>query len=282
MEIVFPKLSTIAHANEIISKCAEVQESKAGSLTFSLEDTVGIDPFAITVLAGTIQCCLQKNKREIKYIQPKDKRLDNYLSQIGFNRFFYLEGKDIHKNTIVGLAQLTALKPQHIENLILFLGTKLRLSTWARDSLKMSLNEILTNVFDHSKSRVGCFVCAQYYKTKGKIKLCISDFGVGILSNLKDKYKIKTGVDAIKLAVKEGITSRPQSAGFGLSHIRRFLKVNEGTLTIISGKGKVNFYKSRVASYNISKGFKGTIVNLKINAIKESLYFLRGEEEHLF
>ncbi len=158
----------------------------------------------------------------------------------------------------------------------------MRLSQGVKDSLKMSIQEILTNVFDHSKSATGCFICAQYYPAKMTIRLCITDFGVGILSNLRKKYGISTDIEAIKLSVKEGVTSRPQSAGFGLTNIRNFIKVNEGTLTIISGKGKVNFYSNKVESYNTTKGFEGTIVNLKINANKESFYFLTEEEEYLF
>lgn len=281
MQIIFPKLSTIAHADKIIKSCVDAQKSKE-SLTFDFEKTTWMDPFAITVISGTIQRCLQAKKRGVTYIPPEDKKLKDYLSQIGFNTFFHLNGKDIHKDTSVELAQLTALKPLYIENLIILIDSKMRLSQGVKDSLKMSLQEILTNVFDHSKSENGCFVCAQYYPAKKTIRLCITDFGVGILSTLKKKYEVTNDIDAIKLSVKERVTSRPQSAGFGLTNIRNFLKVNEGTLAIISGKGKVNFYSNKVESYNISKGFEGTVVNLKINANKESFYFLTDEEEYIF
>lgn len=281
MEIIFPKLSTIAYADKIIKSYVDAQKSK-GSLTFNFEKTTWMDPFAITAISGTIQCCLQAKKREITYVPSEDKKLRNYLSQIGFNTFFHLNGKDIHKDTSVELVQLTALNPLYIENLIILIDSKMRLSQGVKDSLKMSLQEILTNVFDHSKSEDGCFVCAQYYPAKTTIRLCITDFGVGILSNLGKKYGISNDIEAIKLSVKEGVTSRPQSAGFGLTNIRNFLKVNEGTLTIISGKGKVNFYSNKIESYNMSKGFEGTIVNLKINADKESFYFLTDKEEYIF
>lgn len=277
MEIIFPKLSTIAYADKIIKSCVDAQRSKE-PLTFVFERTTWIDPFAINVISGTIQCCLQTKERTT-YIPPEDKKLRDYLSQIGFNRFFQMNGKNIHKDTSVELAQLTALKPLYIEDLIFLIDSKMKLSKGVKDSLKMSIQEILTNVFDHSKSNAGCFVCAQYYPLKMTIRLCITDFGVGILSTLKKKYGITNDIDAIKLSVKEGVTSRPQSAGFGLTNIRNFLKVNEGTLTIISGKGKVNFYSNNVESFNISKGFEGTIVNLKINANKESFYFLTDEED---
>lgn len=237
MEIVFPKLSTIAYADTIIKSCVDAQKSK-GALTFNFKKTTWMDPFAITLITGTIQCCLQIKQKKITYVPPEDKKIKDYLSQIGFNTFFHLNSKDIHKDTTVELKQLTVLKPLYIESLIILIDSRMSLSQGVKDSLYMSMQEILTNVFDHSKSDNGCFVCAQYYPAKRIIRFCITDFGVGILSNLKEKYGVTTAIDAIQLSVKEGVTSRPQSAGFGLSHIRNFLKVNEGTLTIISGKGK--------------------------------------------
>lgn len=281
MQIIFPKLSTIAYADKIIQNCVDAQKSK-GQLTFNFARTTWMDPFAITVIAGAIQCCLQTKKAGIAYIPPEDKKLKDYLSQIGFNAFFHLNGKDIHKDTSVELKQLTALTPLYIDDLIVLIDSKMRISTGVKDSLKMSILEILTNVFDHSRSDSGCFVCAQHYPAKRTIRLCITDFGVGILSTLRKKYGMTTDIEAIQLSVKEGVTSRPQSAGFGLTHIRNFLKVNEGTLSIISGKGKVNFYSNKIESYNMTRGFEGTVINLKINADKESFYFLTEEKEYLF
>lgn len=281
MQIIFPKLSTVAYADKIIKNCVDAQKSK-GQLTLNFESTTWMDPFAITVIAGTIQCCLREGRKKISYIPPENKKLNDYLSQIGFNAFFHINSRDIHKDTSVELKQFTALNPFYTDDLIILIDSKMRISKGVKDSLKMSIQEILTNVFDHSKTNSGCFICAQYYTAKRTIRLCITDFGIGILSSLKNKYNITTDIDAIKLAVKEGITSRPQSAGFGLTNIRNFLKVNEGTFTIISGKGKVNFYSNKIESYNMTKGLEGTVVNLKINADKETFYFLTEEEEYIF
>ncbi|MEW5948687.1 MAG: hypothetical protein AB1711_04665 [Thermodesulfobacteriota bacterium] len=281
MQVIFPKLSTIAYADTIIKNCANVQKTRDIS-TFVFEKTTFIDPFAITIIAGAIQGCLRTKNRKIAYIPPKDRKLKDYLSQIGFNSFFHINGKNIHKDTSVELTQLMALRPLYIEKLIILIESKMSLSKGMKDSLKMSLQELLINVFDHSRSNSGCFVCAQYYPNKMLIRLCITDFGVGILSTLKKKYKITSDIKAIKLSVEEGVTSRPQSAGFGLTHIRKFLKINKGVLTIISGRGKVDFYSNRVAEYNMAGAFEGTIVNLEINTNKKSLYFLTGEEDYIF
>jgi hypothetical protein len=137
-------------------------------------------------------------------------------------------------------------------------------------------------VFDHSKSANGCFACAQYYPILKKIKICITDFGVGILSNLSNKYGLTTDIEAIEKSVEVGVTSRTRTAGFGLFLIRDFLKINEGILTIISGDGEVIFYNNKVNSCKMTERFAGTIVNLEINANKESLYYLTEEKEDLF
>jgi hypothetical protein len=123
MQIIFPKLSTIVYAETIIKSCVDAQKSK-GSLTFNFEKTTWMDPFAITVISGTIQCCLQAKKRGVTYVPPEDKKLRDYLSQIGFNAFFHLIREDIHRDTTVELKQLMALEPLYIENLIVLIDSR--------------------------------------------------------------------------------------------------------------------------------------------------------------
>lgn len=280
MQINFPDSSTIANVDEIIGYCVKSQKSNE-SVTFNFNETTFIDPFAITIIAGTIHYCLQK-WIQIKYVPPKNEKINNYLSQIGFNSFFHINGKDIHRDTSTELRQLKALEPFYMEELIVLIDARMELSKGVKDSIKMSMQEIFTNVFDHSKSANGCFACAQYYPILKKIKICITDFGVGILSNLSNKYGLTTDIEAIEKSVEEGVTSRTRTAGFGLFLIRDFLKINEGILTIISGDGEVIFYNNKVNSCKMTERFAGTIVNLEINANKESLYYLTEEKEYLF
>jgi two-component sensor histidine kinase len=160
-------------------------------------------------------------------------------------------------------------------------------------SLKLALNELMTNVFDHSESDRGCYVCAQSYYVSKKIRLCIADFGIGILASLRkvseyNRYnKMKNDYDAIKLAVKEGITSRiEKDAGYGLTHIQRFIKVNQGKMCILSGKGKILWdytgLKYKEKKQTMHSAFQGAIIDLEINARREGLYFLKSEAGQIF
>ncbi|MBF0524335.1 MAG: hypothetical protein HQK56_04485 [Deltaproteobacteria bacterium] len=87
------------------------------------------------------------------------------------------------------------------------------------------------------------------------------------------------------MAVKEGITSRDSSVGgYGLNHIQRFVGVNTGKMTIMSGSAKWTFPSSRTKPVNrLYDGyFNGTIINLTIDVDKEGYYFLDSETESIF
>jgi anti-sigma regulatory factor (Ser/Thr protein kinase) len=170
-------------------------------------------------------------------------------------------------------------------------GNYLRMSEGVNGSLKMALNELMTNAFDHSGSQMGCYVCAQSYRGTKKIRLCIADFGIGILASLKkmDKYNnLNDDNEAITLAVQEGVTSRKnRTGGYGLTHINRFIEINGGKMYILLGTGKVlwNYSgekKRRETKQTVRFPFEGTAIDILINADKEGFYFLKSEEEELF
>ena len=103
----------------------------------------------------------------------------------------------------------------------------------------------------------------------------------------KPEYKeLSSHHKSIIMAVKEEVTSRiGKTAGYGLSHIKRFIEVNEGKMYILSGKGKIlwdytGLKKIREKKQTMHYPFDGTIINLEINAEKEGLYFLESEEEY--
>ena len=83
------------------------------------------------------------------------------------------------------------------------------------------------------------------------------------------------------LAVEEGVSSRKGRAGLGLRHIRRFARINQGTMTVISGDGKVNFYHKSIEKRPMPSKFGGTAIELRINSDKEGFYFLTSEEKYI-
>jgi anti-sigma regulatory factor (Ser/Thr protein kinase) len=235
----------------------------------------------VTVIAGAITECLRQGKK-VQYRRPREDQVERWLSSISFSRLFHIdEMSAATRSTSTELRLLTSLDPIYIDDLVNLLDANMNLSTGVRDSIKMSVQELLTNVFDHSNSTVGCFVCAQFTPKSQRIRLSVTDFGIGILKALKS-VKIYSGLrtshEAITRAVEEGVSSRQgKTAGFGLTHIRRFMRVNQGTMTVISGDGKVNFYEKSIERRPMPSHFTGTAIELKISADKGGFYFLTDE-----
>src|SRR3977135_3115321 len=84
----------------------------------------------------------------------------------------------------------------------------------------------------------------------------------------------------IELSSEEGISGAAAGRGRGLTVIRRFVRVNGGTMTIISGKGRVRFRPDRKPIRDEIDGtFPGTAVFLSLVPTQRGLYVLGDEEE---
>ncbi len=105
------------------------------------------------------------------------------------------------------------------------------------DTCEWALYEIMDNVIQHSEISKG-FVMGGIDKKNKILNICVFDYGVGILNSLSKSalYNPKSEVDAISLAIKEGVTSG-NGQGYGLAGLNKIISQNGGKLTIISGKG---------------------------------------------
>ena len=281
LRLNFPRLITAPNSRSVLSLCNQAIKSRQSPLLFDLSDAQFVTPFGATILSGTITTCIEQGK-DIRYQKPQNEDVEEWLSSISFSGFFHIDERSARaRATSIQLRQLKGLNPVFVDDLVGLLDNNMNLSEGVRDSIQLSLYELLINVFDHSKSDIGCFVCAPFTPKSQMIRLSVTDFGIGILNSLKRvrKYsRLKTCDEAITLAVEEGVSSRKgKPAGLGLSHIRRFARVNQGTMTVISGDGKVNFYHRSIERGPMASMFGGTAIELKINADREGFYFLSTE-----
>ncbi len=284
MVLKYPRRIVVATSNRVLNYSQQARDSEDKLIIFDLGNTTELTPFGIVLLAGTISECLSQRKK-VKYQRPRKPQTKNFLSGIGFNNFFRLpdENQKI-ESSHVQLRRLAAIDYLLTEQIVDVFNFAITMSEGLQGSLTMAINEIMTNAFDHSGSEKGCYVCAQAYSNL--IRLCVADFGVGIYAKLAPKYsQLQDSYGAIKLAVKEGVTTR-QSGGFGLWHIQRFIEVNKGQMSILSGDGKAVWDfrgpRARLRKQTMPLPFGGTIINLEINVDRESIYFLTDGEGQIF
>ncbi len=111
-----------------------------------------------------------------------------------------------------------------------------------KNQIHSDLYEVFQNISKHARTELPCFVCGQYYPTKGQFMLTIVDLGIGFLTPILEytQGEIKKDFEAIKWAVSGGSTkiTNPSTeiGGLGLSGIYEYCQNNNGVFQIYSGK----------------------------------------------
>jgi hypothetical protein len=268
--IRLPKLLTVGWSHILLACCADA-EKHDGPVTFDFENVTWAAPFGLTVVSVTLAKCLDQDK-DVFYIPPRNAPAREYLERIGF-RYHFLKGPEVeHKRTSVELKCLRAVDPGCSEAIVDLIADNLDLTEDAKYEMRTHINELMTNGFDHSKSKVGCYVCAQWYPAKQNLRISFADGGIGIFQSLRDSGKfpeIHDDAAAIRLAIKPGITTRKkQLGGFGLDYMRKYVRKNDGTLSILSGSAKVNFYTNKIEQKQEPVRFPGTVVDILVSPTK--------------
>lgn len=265
--IRLPKLLTIGWSRILFDHLSQAVQHD-GPITFDFERVEWAAPFGLTAISVTLAKCLEQGK-DIYYSAPIKKDLNDYLERIGF-RYHFLGGLEVeHKLTSVELKHLRGVDPGCSEAIVELISNNLPLSEDSKYEMRTHINELMTNGFDHSKSKLGCYVCAQWFPAKQNLRISFADGGIGIFQSLRDSGKfpeVQNDVEAIRLAIKPGITTRKkQLGGFGLDYIKKYVRNNNGTLTIISGQAKVNFYRNKIEHKKEPVKFSGTIVDIQVS-----------------
>lgn len=117
--------------------------------------------------------------------------------------------------------------------------------------LSYIIGELVRNVLEHSSSRNGAIVAAQYYKDSNRISFAICDTGIGLWNSLQIWHP-KTDKEALALALTPGITGTTRkldgtadNAGAGLFFIKSIAKISRGYFVIFSGNSSYTLLKSR-------------------------------------
>lgn len=112
------------------------------------------------------------------------------------------------------------------------------------------VSELARNVLEHAESAHGAFLCAQYYKKSNSIRIGIADTGVGIKETITRSHPANTDLEAIRLALRPGITGTTtreggteQNAGAGLFFIKSIASINRDFFVIYSGSALYKLLK---------------------------------------
>ncbi len=214
-------------------------------------------------LSSSVQKILSKNGFLSNYGYPRI--ADTYNTTIQYSRF---EPKD---DRYFGAYIARHFKARAIPQM----SNELRKKFWE------SIFEIFSNAVIHSETQMGIFSCGQFYPNKNRLDFCIADLGIGIGRNLLKKRGMNLPPDeAIQWAMEGRNTTKsgPIPGGLGLKLLREFIRLNQGRIQIVSGRG---YWEQRqdnqVVRKLFSSPFPGTVVNIEINTADTRSYRLADE-----
>ncbi len=114
------------------------------------------------------------------------------------------------------------------------------------------LNELMQNTVDHSTAERYYIYCGAW---KNEFHAGLLDMGISIPAKMEQSYSCKDDLDYLKLALKEGTTTRrARTGGLGLAYFFEHLKRHEGKLTIVSRFAQIRrYFRTRRSQINILK-----------------------------
>ena len=154
LKLEYPIRQSIAFSNRLFQLYRLAITSRDDQILFDLSRTKSLTPFGIIMLTATIAECL-KEKKQCTYRKPVDLKLERFLNNIGFNKYFGLKSTEPLPDRIeagnVQMSKMTGLSPLFIERITEIFDYHLNMSPGVKGSLSMSLIETMTNVIDHNE-----------------------------------------------------------------------------------------------------------------------------------
>jgi len=150
------------------------------------------------------------------------------------------------------------------------------------EALKRKLTESIYEIFINAKmhSQTGkIFICGQFFPYKQKIVFTITDIGIGIKNVVNNRFGSNlTAVQAIEWAIQDRHTTKTDvSGGIGLALLHEFIKLNKGTVQIISNEGFWELSHNGKVVDSFTNEFPGTMVNISVCTNDANQYMLSTE-----
>jgi anti-sigma regulatory factor (Ser/Thr protein kinase) len=133
-------------------------------------------------------------------------------------------------------------------------------------AMEWTVNEIIDNIMVHSATVLPGLVSAQYYPEQRRMRIGITDAGLGIRATLAERYPFMKDFEAIDKAIERGVTRNLEvGQGNGLAGTVEIASLNRGDLAILSGNG---FFRANSSSTNRGRSninIQGTVVSLNLD-----------------
>jgi anti-anti-sigma regulatory factor/anti-sigma regulatory factor (Ser/Thr protein kinase) len=260
-----------------LSTCLEgLEQTKPSKLVIDFGRLNFVDPVGIVVLSNVIEYF--KNLR-IKITFSNHEKSTAGIKFLDDSEFFerYLgtkifQGSQVRTTTMpLRLIAHENAQDYLLNSVMPWIAQSVGMTARSLDSVRVSMEEILHNVADHSGVPIGC-TFAQHFPNKQRIEIAISDFGVGIPANVRKVHSDIIDSEALRLACKEGFTTKSnvRNRGAGLPTLIKYVtNSNSGNVIIVSGTGYLTASpnlekkeKYKITVRHSANSYPGTLVRV--------------------
>lgn len=131
------------------------------------------------------------------------------------------------------------------------------------------LNELAGNILVHAGGAPG-WIQVTTYREQHRLAMVICDSGLGIPKTIAEKYSVRTDTEALELAIRKGVTSKPDfGQGNGLTGSIAIAQASGGMFALTSGRGRIRVLDGKVEPKNNFPPVDGTIVEMQFDTDKE-------------
>ena len=213
---------------------------KREKIELDLSDVKWVLPCSVILISGKLMEILNKGA-EVSYISPRDQKVKEWLSDIGFPL-----GKKPDGNTFVSIKHFSnnpGNKNQVNEEANGVLKKiENKIPNSFGESIRYILGELADNMDEHSNFTFASLM-AQYYPKKEYLDMAVLDNGITIPLNFeKNNISFREDSNAIKKALYGEVTTKKHEKmrGYGLKSCRDIcLKGTKGELHIVSRNGVI-------------------------------------------
>lgn len=286
MEQIFemPTLNNRKESFKFLSKLqCEVLERKEKKIIFDFQKCQFSNAI-FTSFLGAMTEIGQAHQKIITYRFTEDSELLEYFKKSGLYDYLVNDGRRKHTNQNALPFWKVKMNEDdlmtYIDNIIGL--SRINIEDNARQQLFMNFYELFINARDHSNEKHGVYSCGHWMPKKKCLVFSLYDTGIGISKRVKNKFgKSMSDIEALEWALVGGNSTRQLEKGvprgLGLSNIKKFVKLNNGRLTILSNGVFYDFNANSNANSNerIEKfpyENMGTMVCVTIEQDKEYIY----------
>lgn len=240
MKIHFPNSAFLGNIDPFL-RSFDDSDKEHLEITFN-KKWISVHPIVLSMTAALGLSLKDNTKIDVEQLEAKSK---HYLERMGLFQLLNVDtGISVMEHESAGrFIPITVIKnSSELNKFITEMIPLLHTNPEQVEPIKYVVSELVRNVFEHSESKNGAVICAQYYKDSNIVRIGVADCGIGIKKAINISYPDLNDLDAIQHSLMPGVTGTTKkrggtavNAGAGLFFIKSIAKINRDFFMIYSG-----------------------------------------------